>query len=418
MKISKTQRLSDAIVRLFKSHPLPFTLIESLHFQELFKILETNIPIANRVTLANRILDQGNEMQERIKELLASEEVLNIHLSTDLWHSPGDRSHYIAVIIGFVDRKFEFNEILLTFAKFNIQHTGANLANGLFSLIEEYQVLNKLTGVTTDGAANNLSMMNELERLYEDYKLEHGTDSITGLASLFTSNDWAHSLSHILHLLVTTTLRSYMEFQEVLPKVRKVASIIRLSDTYRDKFEEICNHWNMRFSRPPGEVQTRWNSSYELLNWCVTFKDPLNVFLRDNYVNANEKIKEQLRALGSTTPFGEILPSYIDLSLSKSDWNLVILMRGILEKFYRFTCRFNKSQSMSSDALNTLFYIDESLKDIKESETAEQAKLLFERHKIKSTIAIIPEGLRKAVDVACGKLENTSLMLIVWTQCT
>jgi hypothetical protein len=115
MKISKTQRLSDAIVRLFKSHPHPFRLIESPHFRELFKILETNIPIANRITLANRILDQGNEMQERIKELLASEQVLNIHLSTDLWHSPGDGSYYIAVIISFVDRKFEFNEILHTF---------------------------------------------------------------------------------------------------------------------------------------------------------------------------------------------------------------------------------------------------------------------------------------------------------------
>jgi hypothetical protein len=81
-------------------------------------------------------------------------------------------------------------------------------------------------------------------------------------------------------------------------------------------------------------------------------------------------------------------------------------MRGILETFYKFTCRFNKSQSVRSDALNTIFYIDEFLKNIKESETAAQAKLLFERHKIKSTIAIIPEGLKKAVYVACGKLEK------------
>jgi hypothetical protein len=99
---------------------------------------------------------------------------------------------------------------------------------------------NKVTGVTTDGAANNLSMMNERERLYEDYKLEDGTDSITGLASLFTSNDWAHCLNHIIHLLVTTTLRSYMEFQEVLPKVRKVASIVRLSDSYRNSLKKYA----------------------------------------------------------------------------------------------------------------------------------------------------------------------------------
>jgi predicted SAM-dependent methyltransferase len=81
-------------------------------------------------------------------------------------------------------------------------------------------------------------------------------------------------------------------------------------------------------------------------------------------------------------------------------------MHGILETFYKLICRFNKSQSVSSDSLNTLFYIDEFLKDIKESETAEQAKLLFERHKIESTIAITPEGLRKAVDLTCRNLQK------------
>jgi hypothetical protein len=81
-------------------------------------------------------------------------------------------------------------------------------------------------------------------------------------------------------------------------------------------------------------------------------------------------------------------------------------MHGVLETYYRFTYRFNKSQSVGSDSLNAPFYMDEFLKDIEESETVEQTKLLFVRHKIESTTALIPEGLRKAVDVASGKLEK------------
>jgi hypothetical protein len=173
MKISKKQSLSDAIVGLFKSHPLPFTLIESTHFQALFKIVDTNLPIANCLTLASRILDQGNEMQEKIKKLLSSDEVLDIHLSTDLWHSLGEGApnHYIAVIISFVDQRFEFNEILLTFSEFNVQHNAANLANSIFSLLGEYQILKELTDVTTDGAVNNFSRMHELERLMKNTNL-------------------------------------------------------------------------------------------------------------------------------------------------------------------------------------------------------------------------------------------------------
>jgi hypothetical protein len=71
---------------------------------------------------------------------------------------------------------------------------------------------------------------------------------------------------------------------------------------------------------------------------------------------------------------------------------------------------------VSSDSLNTPFYIDVLLKDIKEPETAEQAKLLFERRKIKSTIATIPEGLRKAVMWPVASWRSISLMLIVWMQ--
>jgi hypothetical protein len=49
---------------------------------------------------------------------------------------------------------------------------------------------------------------------------------------------------------------------------------------------------------------------------------------------------------------------------------------------------------VSSDALNALFCIYELLKDKFDSDTVEEL-ILFGPLKIKSTIAITPEGLRK-----------------------
>jgi hypothetical protein len=81
-------------------------------------------------------------------------------------------------------------------------------------------------------------------------------------------------------------------------------------------------------------------------------------------------------------------------------------MHGIVEAFYHFSCRFNKSQSVSSDALNALFYIDELLKDLEESETVEQTKVFLNDIRSRVQISVIPKGLRKAVNMACGKLEK------------
>jgi hypothetical protein len=60
------------------------------------------------------------------------------------------------------------------------------------------------------------------------------------LSVLFDEDTWFHCLSHVLHLLSTTLLNKYVEFNEILSKVRKVASTIRLSDYYRCKFKEFC----------------------------------------------------------------------------------------------------------------------------------------------------------------------------------
>jgi hypothetical protein len=164
-------------------------------------------------------------------------------------------------------------------------------------------------------------------------------------------------------------LRMFL-YHDILSKVRKVASIIRLSDYYRTKkFKEFCQRCKIAFTMPPGEVVTRWNSTFELLIWFFRFRQPLSDYLNSVYSDASEGIENQLRELGSSALFGETASEGVDLAFSNKEWQEITLMRYIVEPLYNFTCIFNKSQSFCSDALNAFFFIEEFLKDTTEATT-------------------------------------------------
>jgi hypothetical protein len=70
---------------------------------------------------------------------------------------------------------------------------------------------------------------------------------------------------------------------------------------------------------PSGEVVTRWNSTFELLVWFRRFRQPLSDYLKSVYSDASERIKNQLRELGSSAPFGETVRQGVDLAFSNKE---------------------------------------------------------------------------------------------------
>jgi hypothetical protein len=87
----------------------------------------------------------------QVRGMLLSDQVISIHLQTALWQSPS-KQHFISLIGTFVHKSFAYREVLLSFCEFGSQHTGQNIARAIFSILEEYKIISKLTGITTDGA--------------------------------------------------------------------------------------------------------------------------------------------------------------------------------------------------------------------------------------------------------------------------
>jgi hypothetical protein len=145
--------------------------------------------------------------------------------------------------------------------------------------------------------------MAHFEHLFMEYRTE-SVDAENDIATLFNGDQWCHCLSHTNNLLSTSFLKSSVTFADILVKIRKTASIICLSDVYCDKFLQVCKNHSKSFVMPPGEIVTRWNSIYELLLWFLNLIQPLVEYLKMIYAGASERIRGQLRILGSTAPFG------------------------------------------------------------------------------------------------------------------
>jgi hypothetical protein len=162
---TKNIRFQETLLGLFASHPVPFSLVESPKFQRLFEIYNINLPIRNHHSLSTKLKERGFEIEQKIKELLSSDECISLHLQLDLWQSSSDRGHYICLIDSFVDSSCTFKEVLLSFSKSSLEHSGEQIANAIMAVLVEHNVASKVIAVTTDGAANNLSMMTYLQEL-------------------------------------------------------------------------------------------------------------------------------------------------------------------------------------------------------------------------------------------------------------
>lgn len=69
----------------------------------------------------------------------------------------------MAITVYFIDKDWNYREMLLGFKPLHGPHTGNNLSNVLHRLLEERKLLDRIFSVTTDNATNNDTMIRALQ---------------------------------------------------------------------------------------------------------------------------------------------------------------------------------------------------------------------------------------------------------------
>ena len=69
----------------------------------------------------------------------------------------------MAITVYFIDKEWNYREMLLGFEPLHGPHTGVNLCDVLLQLLRERQLLNRIFSVTTDNATNNETLSRALQ---------------------------------------------------------------------------------------------------------------------------------------------------------------------------------------------------------------------------------------------------------------
>ncbi|QRW11789.1 AC9 transposase [Ceratobasidium sp. AG-Ba] len=149
--------LIKRILRWIAVDDQPLSVVDQPEFRAL-----RNYDIPHRTKVAEEMhqayLREKDSITKSMQNALGS-----ISLTTDLWSDQLLRS-FMAVTAHYIDQFGEPAEHLIAFRKIDGQHSGANIGQALFSVLEEVELVGKIGYITVDNASNNDTLMVELEK--------------------------------------------------------------------------------------------------------------------------------------------------------------------------------------------------------------------------------------------------------------
>ncbi|QRV87948.1 hAT family dimerization protein [Ceratobasidium sp. AG-Ba] len=281
------------------SYSPAMNVVESKEFRQLLvlaseapKLTDDDIPHRKKIT--KTIGELYIAEKERIKHALKNARG-QISITSDLW-SDGNLRAFMAVTAHYINQKGYLAEHLIAFRRIKGHHTGVNMGQVFFSILEEFEIVEKLGYITLDNASSNDTLMAELERVFQE----------RGLIAFGRTLNRIRCFPHVLNLSVNSVLTAlpaaakwyrdevdkkgetlddevidYLVALEsgLVNACRESVKAMRKSDLRRDGFSESIKLGNLHgyFKTKNGETlllpvlqllrdsETRWSSTYNMI---------------------------------------------------------------------------------------------------------------------------------------------------------
>ena len=152
---------------------LPFQLVEHPQFRALIEMarLAPSFPeIPSAYMVRRQLQELVEERQHTLLRMLPMDAKLSIAL--DCWTSPF-RQAFMAVTAYFLDKDWNYREILLGFEPLHGAHTGSYLSTVLLGLLQKHEIQDRVLTVTTDNASNNSTLMDSIRGTLQSLELPH-----------------------------------------------------------------------------------------------------------------------------------------------------------------------------------------------------------------------------------------------------
>jgi hypothetical protein len=161
----RQRELTDAIVKqLVVAGNLPLSLVEQQWFREFMGVVDPKFKVPSRYKINSLVSQKFKEKRAVLesKLLLAK----HVTITLDMWSDRRMRS-YMGITVHFMTSDMQFNSYLLDFNYFVGKHTGNKLLEHTTSVIDKFNLKEKLCYVITDNAANMLSAFKDLSGMIQ-----------------------------------------------------------------------------------------------------------------------------------------------------------------------------------------------------------------------------------------------------------
>jgi hypothetical protein len=112
------------------------------------------------------------EDQQKVLSSLPKGSKLSIAL--DCWTSPFQQA-FLAITGYFLDRDWNYREVLLDFEPIYGTHTGVNLSTVLLENLQQFNVHDRVLAITTDNASNNNTLVASIQESIQLLNLPNNT---------------------------------------------------------------------------------------------------------------------------------------------------------------------------------------------------------------------------------------------------
>lgn len=163
------------LLDLLTTSHLPFLFVEHQKFRNLFsyaRLAPTPPSFPSRKMIRERLRGFVLEYQQETLQRLPSNAKLSLAL--DCWTSPFQDA-FMAITGYFLDKEWEYREVLLGFEPLSGTHSGVNLGENVLQILQKHQITDRVLAVTSDNASNNKTLVTAVNDSIRELQLK--TDS-------------------------------------------------------------------------------------------------------------------------------------------------------------------------------------------------------------------------------------------------
>ncbi|XP_028658775.2 zinc finger BED domain-containing protein 4-like [Erpetoichthys calabaricus] len=216
----------------------PFSIVKDKGFQAFVNNLDPSYILPTRKALKATV--QAKYCAAKEKAMAEVKQAAYVSLTSNMWTSI-NMDDYLGVTCHYVTAEAKLATVLLSVSLFPQTHTAAHIMESMSVLMTDWGISGKIQCMVTDNAANLVATAQLL-------KVRH-----------------VPCFAHTLNLVVKKAIDQTPKLQEIHQNAKKIVSLFRSSCNAKEKLSEMHQLMGRPVQKVVQEVDTRWNSTYDML---------------------------------------------------------------------------------------------------------------------------------------------------------